>query len=105
MGVAKTPTKKGTTVTNKYQKTMPKTSTEPGLAVPDAVSISMIEIAEDMREDLLAGDVNSHDVESSAKRAPSQTWALAVKQPRSDCAASASSPWLRRVRKALRNSR
>ena len=35
LGVAKTPTKKGTTVTNKYQKNMPKTSTGPGLAVPD----------------------------------------------------------------------
>jgi len=54
LGVAKTPTKKGTTVTNKYQKTMPKTSTEPGLAVPDAVTIAMGEIAEDMREGLLA---------------------------------------------------
>ena len=54
MGVAKTPTKKGTTVTNKYQKTMPKTSTGPGLAVPDAVTIAMGEIAEDMREGLLA---------------------------------------------------
>ena len=50
MGVAKTPTKKGTTVTNKYQKNMPKTSTGPGLAVPDEVTIAMGEIAEDMRE-------------------------------------------------------
>ena len=48
LGVAKTPTKKGTTVTNKYQKTMPKTSTGPGLAVPGAVTIAMSEIAEDM---------------------------------------------------------
>jgi len=54
LGVAKTPTKKGTTVTNKYQKTMPKTSTGPGLAVPDAVTIAMGEIADDMREGLLA---------------------------------------------------
>jgi hypothetical protein len=54
LGVAKTPTKKGTTVTNKYQKNMPKTSTGPGLAVPGAVTISMSEIAEDMREGLLA---------------------------------------------------
>jgi putative transposase len=54
LGVAKTPTKKGTTVTNKYQKTMPKTSTGPGLAVPDEVTIAMGEIAEDMREGLLA---------------------------------------------------
>jgi hypothetical protein len=34
LGVAKTPTKQGTTVTNKYQKNMPKTSTGPGLAYP-----------------------------------------------------------------------
>ena len=54
MGVAKTPTKKGTTVNNKYQKNMPKTSTGPGLAVPDAVTIAMGEIADDMREGLLA---------------------------------------------------
>jgi hypothetical protein len=54
LGVAKTPTKKGTTVTNKYQKNAPKTSTGPGLAVPDAVTIAMGEIAEDMREGLLA---------------------------------------------------
>ena len=54
MGVAKTPIKKGTTVTNKYQKNMPKTSTGPGLAVPDEVTIAMGEIAEDMREGLLA---------------------------------------------------
>src|SRR5664280_669344 len=54
MGVAKTTTKKGTTVTKNYQKTMPKTSTGPEVAVPDAVTISMGEIAEDMREGLLA---------------------------------------------------
>jgi len=54
LGVAKTPIKKGTTVTNKYQKNMPKTSTRPGLAVPDEVTIAMGEIAEDMREGLLA---------------------------------------------------
>ena len=54
LGVAKTPTKKGTTVNNKYQKTMPKTSSGPGLAVPDAVTIAMGEIAEDVREGLLA---------------------------------------------------
>ena len=41
-------------MTNKYQKNMPKTSTGPGLAVPGAVTISMSEIAEDMREGLLA---------------------------------------------------
>ncbi|HZX98892.1 MAG TPA: IS256 family transposase [Dermatophilaceae bacterium] len=38
----------------KYQKNAPKTSTGPGLAVPDAVTIAMSEIAEDMREGLLA---------------------------------------------------
>ena len=54
MGVAKTPTKKGTTVNNKYQKTMPKTSTGLGLAVPDEVTIAMSEIADDMHEGLLA---------------------------------------------------
>ena len=41
-------------MTKKYQKNMPKTSTGPGLAVPDAVTIAMGEIAEDMREGLLA---------------------------------------------------
>ena len=41
-------------MTNKYQKNMPKTSTGPGLAVPDEVTIAMGEIAEDMREGLLA---------------------------------------------------
>ena len=54
MGVAKTPTKKGTTVNNKYQKSMLKTSTGPGLAVPDEVTIAMSEIADDMHEGLLA---------------------------------------------------
>ena len=54
MGVAKTPTKKGTTVTNNYQKNTPKTSAGPGLAVPDEVTVAMGEIAEDMREGLLA---------------------------------------------------
>ena len=48
MGVAKTSTKKGTAVTNKYQKNMPKTGTGPGLAVPDEVTIAMGEIAEGM---------------------------------------------------------
>ena len=38
----------------KYQKNAPKTRTEAGLAVPDAVTIAMGEIAEDMREGLLA---------------------------------------------------
>src|ERR1019366_9506842 len=46
--------RKGTTVNKKYQKNAPKTSTGPGLAVPDAVTIAMGEIAEDMREGLLA---------------------------------------------------
>jgi len=41
-------------VTNNYQKNMPKTSTRPGLAVPDAVTIAMDEIADDLREGLLA---------------------------------------------------
>ena len=54
MGVRQDTTKKGTTVTNKYQKIVPKTSTGPGLAVPDEVTIAMGEIAEDMREGLLA---------------------------------------------------
>ena len=54
LGVAKTPTKKGTTVTNNYQKNTPKTSAGPGLAVPDEVTVAMGEIAEDMREGLLA---------------------------------------------------
>lgn len=51
---AKDTPRKGTTVNKKYQKTAPKTSTEAGLAVPDAVTIAMGEIAEDMREGLLA---------------------------------------------------
>jgi putative transposase len=42
---------KGTAVTNKYQRTAFDTSP---LAVPDRVSIAMAEIAEDMREGLLA---------------------------------------------------
>ncbi|MHB8345465.1 MAG: IS256 family transposase [Ferrimicrobium sp.] len=41
-------------MTNKYQNNTPKTSTRPGLAVPDAVTIAMGEIAEDMAEGLLA---------------------------------------------------
>ena len=41
-------------MTNKYQKNTPKTSSGPGLAIPDEVSIAMGEIAEDMREGLLA---------------------------------------------------
>jgi putative transposase len=41
-------------VNKKYQKNAPKTSTGPGFAVPDAVTIAMGEIAEDMREGLLA---------------------------------------------------
>jgi putative transposase len=54
LGIRQDTTKKGTTVTNKYQKNMPKTSSGPGLAVPDEVTIAMGEIAEDMREGLLA---------------------------------------------------
>jgi putative transposase len=51
---AKDTPRKGTTVNKKYQKYAPKTSTGPGLAVPDAVTIAMGEIVEDMREGLLA---------------------------------------------------
>ena len=51
---AKDTPRKGTTVNKKYQKNAPKTSTGPGFAVPDAVTIAMGEIAEDMREGLLA---------------------------------------------------
>jgi hypothetical protein len=54
LGVRQDTTKKGTTVTNKYQKNTPKTSAGPGLAVPDKVTIAMGEIAEDMCEGLLA---------------------------------------------------
>ena len=54
MGVRQDTTKKGTTVTNKYQKNTPKTSAGPGLAVPDVVTVAMSEIADDMREGLLA---------------------------------------------------
>jgi hypothetical protein len=44
----------GTTVNKKYQKNTPKTSTGQGLAVPDEVTIAMGEIADDLREGLLA---------------------------------------------------
>ena len=54
MGIRQDTTKKGTTVTNNYQKNTRKTSTRPGLAVPDAVTIVMGEIADDLREGLLA---------------------------------------------------
>jgi len=54
LGVRQDTTKKGTTVTNKYQKNTPKASAGPGLAVPDEVTVAMGEIAEDMREGLLA---------------------------------------------------
>src|SRR5450759_1278043 len=37
-----------------YQKNTPKTSAGPGLAVPDEVTVAMSEIADDMREGLLA---------------------------------------------------
>jgi len=46
LGIRQDTTKKGTTVTNKYQKNTPKTSSGPGLAVPDEVTITMGEIAE-----------------------------------------------------------
>jgi hypothetical protein len=54
LGVRQDTTKKGTTVTNNYQKNTPKTSAGPGLAVPDEVTVAMVEIADDMREGLLA---------------------------------------------------
>jgi transposase-like protein len=54
LGVRQDTTKKGTTVTNNYQKNPPKTSAGPGLAVPDEVTVAMGEIADDMREGLLA---------------------------------------------------
>ena len=54
LGVRQVTTKKGTTVTNRYQKNTPKTSAGPGLAVPDDVTVAMSEIADDMREGLLA---------------------------------------------------
>ena len=54
MGVRQDTTKKGTTVNKKYQKNTPKTSAGPGLAVPDEVTVAMGEIADDMREGLLA---------------------------------------------------
>ena len=51
---AKDTPRKGTTVNKEYQKNAPKTSTGPGFALPNAVTIAMGEIAEDMREGLLA---------------------------------------------------
>jgi transposase-like protein len=54
LSVRQDTTKKGTTVTNKYQKNTPKTSAGPGLAVPDEVTVAMSDIADDMREGLLA---------------------------------------------------
>jgi putative transposase len=54
LGVRQDTTKKGTTVTNKYQKNVPATSSGAALAVPDEVTIAMGVIAEDMREGLLA---------------------------------------------------
>src|SRR5674476_733818 len=54
LGVRQDTTKKGTTVTNMYQKNTPKTSAGPGLAVPEEVTVAMGEIADDMREGLLA---------------------------------------------------
>ena len=41
-------------MTSNYQKSTPTTSTRRELAVPDAVTISMSEFAEDMRRGLLA---------------------------------------------------
>ena len=54
MGIRQGTTKKETTLTNKYQKNTPKTSSGPGLAVPDEVIIATSEFAEDMSEGLLA---------------------------------------------------
>jgi hypothetical protein len=51
-------------VTNKYQKNTRKTSTRPGLAVPDAVTIAMGEIADDLHEDLLAVGAGLHVMDS-----------------------------------------
>jgi len=48
LGVRQDTTKKRTTVTNKYQKNTPKTSAEPGLAVPDEMTVAMSEIADDV---------------------------------------------------------
>jgi putative transposase len=41
-------------VTNKYQKNTSKTSAGPGLAEPDEVTVTISDIADDMREGLLA---------------------------------------------------
>ncbi|MGH8961962.1 MAG: IS256 family transposase, partial [Jatrophihabitantaceae bacterium] len=41
-------------MTNNYQKNAPRTSAELRHAIPETVSVSMAEIAEDMREGLLA---------------------------------------------------
>jgi putative transposase len=54
LGVRQRHTKKGTTVNKTYRKNAPKTSAGPGLAVPDEVTVAMGEIADDMREGLLA---------------------------------------------------
>jgi hypothetical protein len=54
LGVRQDTNKKGTTVTNNYQKNAPKTTAELRLALPDTVSVAMAEIAENMQEGLLA---------------------------------------------------
>lgn len=43
-------TKKGTAVTKNYQTSAPMTSAELRLALPEAVSVAMGEIAEDVQE-------------------------------------------------------
>ncbi len=53
-GSAKPIDKKGTAVTKKYQISRARTSAELRHAVPETVSVAMNEIAEDMREGLLA---------------------------------------------------
>jgi len=54
LGVRQDTNKKGTAVTNNYQKNAPKTTAELRLALPDTVSVAMAEIAEHMQEGLLA---------------------------------------------------
>ena len=54
MGVRQDTNEKGTAVSNKYQTDPLLTSAGLRLAVPETVSVAMAEIAEDMREGLLA---------------------------------------------------
>jgi putative transposase len=48
------PTKKGTAVSNNYQKNAPRTTAGLRLAMPESVSVAMADIAEDVQEGLLA---------------------------------------------------